>query len=95
MLGCKDEELERLALKITEKIHASGVEHIKNPNGQRLTVSVGVANLNPKDADYTILDIVKYADKALYRAKDAGKDTVFAFRVSEDEEHEYKQIKAE
>lgn len=95
VLGCKDEELEGLALKISEKIHASGVEHIKNPNGQRLTVSVGVANLNPKDADYTILDIVKYADKALYRAKDAGKDTVFAFRVSEDEEHEYKQIKAE
>lgn len=92
VLGHKDEALDQIALRISETVRGSGVAHIKNPNGQHLTVSVGVVNVNMKESDNTILDIIKYADKALYHAKDYGKDAVFAFRIGANAEHVYKQI---
>ena len=92
VLGHKDEYLESLALKISEKVRSSGVEHIKNPNGQRLTVSIGVVNVDMKESDNTILDIIKHADKALYHAKDYGKNVVFAYHASSESEHEYRRV---
>lgn len=94
VLGHKDEDIEKIALRISETVRSSGYEHIKNPNGQRLTVSIGVVNINMKESNHTILDIIKYADKALYHAKDYGKDVVFAFRAGSNSEHEYKQVVA-
>lgn len=92
VLGSSDEELRKLALRISHKIRASGYEHLKNPNGQRLTVSVGIVNVDMKKADYTILDIIKFSDEALYHAKDRGKDDVFEYRALQDGEHEFKRI---
>lgn len=94
VLGHKDEYIEKLALRISETVRASDFEHIKNPNGQHLTVSIGVANINMKESDDMIIDIIKYADKALYRAKDYGKNAVFAFYMGSNSEHEYKQVLA-
>lgn len=94
ILGHKDEDVEKLALRISETVHSSGYQHIKNPNGQRLTVSIGVVNVDMKDSDYTILDIIKYADKALYYAKDRGKDVVFAYHALANSEHEYRRVRA-
>ena len=85
-LGHKDEEIRSLALRISEVIRLSGFEHIKNPNGHRLTVSIGAINVEMKNADITFLDIIRYADKALYRAKDNGKDNVFIFHGIDDPE---------
>ena len=92
VLGCEDEELDTLALRLSEKIHASGLVHIKNPRGQRLTVSIGIVNVDMKSSEDTVLDIIKYADKALYYAKDQGKDVIFAYRGMDDSEHEYRQV---
>lgn len=92
VLGHRDESIEKLALRISEKIHKSPYEHVLNPNGKRLTVSVGVANLDMKESDATILDIINFADKALYRAKDCGKDCVCALRYAADSEENYKLI---
>lgn len=91
MLGVRDKELERIALRISEKVRSSGVAHIKNPNGH-LTVSVGVVNLNMKASAYTILDVVKYADKALYQAKDAGKNTVYMILNVAGPDHTYRRV---
>ncbi|MBO4419403.1 MAG: GGDEF domain-containing protein [Oscillospiraceae bacterium] len=92
VLDYPDEELENLALRLSTKIRMSGIAHAKNPNGQRLTVSIGVVNIDMKYTENTLLDIIKYADKALYHAKDRGKDDVFAYHVLAGSEHEYRRI---
>ena len=94
ILGHKDEDLEKLAKRISDNVHASGFQHVKNPNGQRLTVSIGVVNMDMKNSNNTILDIIKYADKALYHAKDYGKDVAFMARELPDGEWEYKRVTA-
>lgn len=74
--GQKDEKLKALACGISERVRDSGIAHAKNPNGQRLTVSIGVINVDMNESDYTILDLINRADKALYQAKDSGRDRV-------------------
>lgn len=94
MLEHKDCELEQIALRISEKVRASGFKHEKNPNGQKLTVSIGIVNMDMQKSDDTILDLIKYADKTLYRAKDTGKNTVFSGNLLENLEQEFKKITA-
>ena len=95
VLGMTDPALERLALRIIEKLRASGCVHAGNPQGDRLTISMGIVNVSMKDGDDTILDIVKHADAALYQAKNQGKDGVFAYRALPDSAHEFRRISAE
>ena len=80
VLGCKDEAVKELTLRISEQIRSSGFAHIKNPNGGRITVSIGSVNVAMKHSDGSIMDIIRYADKALYRAKENGRDCVFALQ---------------
>ena len=94
-LDYSDQELDRLALRVYDKIRSSGTEHIKNPNGQRLTVSVGVANIDIKNNESTILDVIKYSDNALYHAKEYGKDVVFASYTSGDTGFEFRKLELE
>ena len=49
---------------------------IGNPNGQRVTLSVGVANVPITGQVDTIIEIANYADKALYYAKNTGKNRI-------------------
>lgn len=92
VLDHSDAMLENLALRIQEKIRSSGIEHIQNPNGRRLTVSAGVVNIEISHDESSVLDLIKHSDHALYRAKDHGKDAAFSFRALSDTEHEYRQI---
>jgi diguanylate cyclase (GGDEF)-like protein len=43
--------------------------------GREVTVSVGVASLEPEEEDRSWSALVRKADRALYAAKDAGRDT--------------------
>ncbi len=92
VLGASDEELEKLALRISENVRNSGVVHAENPNGHRLTVSIGIVNADVYSSQDTVLDILKYADKALYHAKNSGKDDVFAYVKMPNSQHEFKRI---
>lgn len=78
VLGHRDAEVGRIAADICASIRESGLEHIKNPNGRKMTVSIGVVNVDMTDNSNTILDVVNFADKALYHAKAAGKNCIFA-----------------
>lgn len=49
----------------------------KNPNGQRVTLSVGVVNVQVSCSGETIIEIVKLADQALYHAKERGKNAIY------------------
>ena len=54
------------------------LEHKTNPNGSRVTISLGVATtIVDKEADFK--NLVSKADKALYAAKNNGRNQVFQF----------------
>lgn len=65
-----------VAETIRHEVAALGIEHAASAQG-RITVSIGVATWQGKKAD-TVESVVKAADEALYTAKAAGRNTVFA-----------------
>ncbi len=64
------------AIKIAERLRKEIKKHSftinKDEKKCKITISLGIA-MYPKDAD-NIKDLIKAADKALYKAKQAGKD---------------------
>ncbi|MCR5501800.1 MAG: diguanylate cyclase [Lachnospiraceae bacterium] len=74
--GLTDEKVCDIARRIAAAIRNADLPHAKNPNGGRVTLSIGVVNLAINDRTNTILDIANSADKALYYAKSAGKDRI-------------------
>ena len=56
---------------------------------------MGIVNVNMKDTDGTLLDIIRHADAALYHAKDRGRNDIFAYCALPDSEHEFRRISAE
>ena len=92
ILNEKNGDIGKLAARICARLRANGIEHIKNPNGQRVTVSVGVVNVDMADNDNTIIDVINRADKALYHAKDSGRDSIFLFDYSEESGTLYRRL---
>jgi diguanylate cyclase (GGDEF)-like protein len=66
-----------LAERIREKIAALAIPHQANDSGV-VTVSLGVAALAPRTGDVSAT-LVEQADKALYQAKQGGRDRTVAF----------------
>lgn len=70
---------EETAVKIAERIREKMAEHDFSLSGQnlklKLTASFGVASLKAED-DYNIDKLIQRADKALYLAKNSGKNKV-------------------
>ncbi|MFN3311129.1 MAG: diguanylate cyclase [Thermomonas sp.] len=62
-----------VAKRVCQRVRDADIAHAGSPK-QRITVSVGVATLQPGDTE--VEDILKRADAALYRAKAAGRDTI-------------------
>lgn len=75
--GLTDEKVCNIARRIAKTIRDANLPHVNNPNGGRITLSIGVVNMTINDRTNTILDIANNADKALYYAKSAGKDVIF------------------
>lgn len=63
-----------VAEKIRHAVHELSIPHSSSPDG-RVTVSIGLASLIP-DAETTPGNLIQLADKALYRAKELGRDRV-------------------
>lgn len=68
------EEAHYIAQKLSRSIVTESIEHAHSEHGH-LTVSVGVACIIPNEA-LTIQDLIRSADKALYRAKNQGRNQV-------------------
>ncbi len=67
-------KMRQLAEAVREAIKRRAIEHAKSPIGV-VTVSIGVAAVRPANAG-SAESLVRAADKALYRAKDLGRDRV-------------------
>ncbi|MBO4915598.1 MAG: GGDEF domain-containing protein [Oscillospiraceae bacterium] len=80
-LGRGDEALQKSAARICAALREAAIPHEKNPKG-RVTLSVGVANITLSGGDETILDVINFADKAVYQAKASGKDTIYVFELN-------------
>ncbi len=65
----------RTAERLKELVIAEAIPHEKSAIGGIITVSQGVVSVMP-DAELTPTDLVKLADKALYRSKHKGRNTI-------------------
>ena len=69
--GSNHEQAMRVAERVCQRVRDADIVHAASPKG-RLTVSIGVATMQAGDAE--LEDLLRRADEALYRAKQAGRD---------------------
>ena len=75
--GLSDEAVCEIARRICKAVRNAAIPNEKNPNGGILTLSAGVVNVAITDKTDTILEIANYADKAVYYAKNAGRNAIY------------------
>jgi diguanylate cyclase (GGDEF)-like protein len=66
-----------IAVEIAERLRVMATERtVVTPTGEKVsvTISIGVSSLQPEDTDLD--QMIKRADRALYRAKEAGRNRV-------------------
>ena len=72
-------EAEHLALRLRDEVEKLRIIPVIDQSPRKMTISIGLATA-PEDAK-TAEDLVDKADEALYKAKRAGGNTVFATRT--------------
>ncbi len=80
--GCPDqEEVIRLlrTVRIDVCIEDEGIKHCHNPEGELLTVSVGYSCYQTQGKDFNFDHLYQLSDKALYQAKNSGRNCVRMF----------------
>lgn len=78
--GINAEKAEALAKKIQQRLFRSGIPHKNNPSTKWVTLSIGVASIIPRESD-ELEDLLTQADRALYLAKEQGRDRVISFQL--------------
>jgi len=73
-----------VANKVLQSVRNLNIPHSNAEDSDRVTLSIGVATLNPKENQKPEI-LVEAADKALYRAKETGRNHVESAPPEEDE----------
>lgn len=76
--GLTTDRVISIARSIAKKIESADVPNEKSPYG-RITLSIGLINVRVAPTTNTIIDVVNCADKALYHAKESGRNAIFMF----------------
>lgn len=66
---------QEIAEHLRRRVEALGIAHGGNPDGARITVSMGISTRTPPQAA-DFVSLMQSADQALYRAKGSGRNTV-------------------
>lgn len=74
--GLEDDAVIDIARRICNRVRSANIPNINNPNGRRVTISVGIVNVAVTEKTDTIIQIANYADKAVYYSKKAGKNCI-------------------
>ncbi|ARP15233.1 response regulator PleD [Vibrio alginolyticus] len=74
--GSEQEEVRLRAECIRQCIEGEGIKHRHNPEGELLTVSVGYSCYKAKGKDFNFDHLYQLSDKALYQAKNHGRNCV-------------------
>jgi len=69
------------ATKVAERIR-TGVSTLDMPGTQQVTISLGVASVEPTSGDVEFATVMAAADKALFEAKAAGRNTTRLHTIS-------------
>ena len=83
--GLKDNELINIARSICQNIKKLKIPNEKNPNGHIITLSVGLINISISENISTIIDIINYSDKAMYHAKNTGKNGIYLLEYNKED----------
>lgn len=75
--GLTDSDVADIARRILRRVRGKNIPNEKNPNGHIITLSVGIVNVNITSKTDTIIEIANYADKAVYHAKNAGRNVAY------------------
>lgn len=71
---CTQAEADQYAERIRAEIEAKGIEFKHRFNNNKLTASIGIAMYQPEYKTYP--ELVAVADKAMYQAKNSGRNNV-------------------
>ena len=93
--GLSDGEVADVARRVCRRIREADIPNEKNPHGGRLTLSSGVVNVAISERANTIIDIANYADKALYHAKNAGRNAIFLLDHGDGRQNDADYVKIE
>ncbi|MCR5735785.1 MAG: GGDEF domain-containing protein [Lachnospiraceae bacterium] len=77
MHGLSDDQVTEIAMNISRAVREANIPHKLNPNGRRVTISLGVVNFCVTDGLNTPEDFSKLSDMALYMSKESGRDKIY------------------
>jgi len=69
-----EEEAQKYANLVLKKVHALAIENIESPVEKFVTLSMGVATSDPKVEKLSSSELIGRSDKAMYHAKNTGRN---------------------
>jgi len=78
--GINADDARNLAEKIRKQLFCRAIPHERNPDQNRVTLSIGIASIIPQKSDNSN-DLLREADRALYVAKEQGRDRVISAQL--------------